>query len=162
MRGCAFTGHRQIRPAHESLIEELLQRGVRYAYDRGCRDFFSGGALGFDTLAARAVLALRSEHSDVRLNLILPCPDQDEKWGYAARCEYQKILRLADSVEYASESYTKYCMHKRNRRLVELSDMIIAYYDLSGSGGTAYTVEFAKKAGREVHNLFPNLEKSAK
>lgn len=162
MRGCAFTGHRQISPAHVPYIEELLFRGVRYAYERGCRDFFAGGALGFDTLASKAVLRLRGEYSDVRLNLILPCRDQDEKWGYAARCEYQKILRLADSVEYASESYTKYCMHNRNRRLVELSDIIIAYYNLSGSGGTAYTVEFALKAGREVHNLFPHLEKSAK
>ena len=162
MSGCAFTGHRAIAHRHMPYIEELLLRGVRYAYERGCRDFFSGGALGFDTLAARAVLLLREERPDVRLRLVLPCRDQDERWSASARYEYQRILRLADSVEYISESYTKYCMLARNRRLVELSDMMIAYYDGSGRGGTAYTVAAAEQVGREVYNIFPNLEKSAK
>ena len=81
MTTCAFTGHRSIKPEHKRLMPDLLARGIAYAYAQGCRRFVAGGAVGFDTEAARAVLRFRLEHPDVSLVLFLPCINQDEMWS---------------------------------------------------------------------------------
>ena len=65
---------------------------------------------------------------------------------------YNEILKEADCVEYIAETYTANCMHDRNRRLVDKSDMCVAFFEHSG-GGTAYTVAYALKQGKEVINI---------
>ena len=51
-----------------------------------------------------------------------------------------------------SEAYTQGCMHRRNRHLVDHSSVCICY--LTGSsGGTAYTVNYARKQGLEIINI---------
>ena len=42
---------------------------------RGVTDFYNGGAIGFDMLCAKTVIALKAEYSDIKLHLLLPCPD---------------------------------------------------------------------------------------
>lgn len=53
---------------------------------------------------------------------------------------------------YTSEEYTRGCMHKRNRHLVDNSSACIAYLTES-KGGTAYTVDYAAKHGLTVFNI---------
>ena len=55
---CCFTGHRNLPIDSMRAIYSRLGRAVRYAYDRGVREFRVGGALGFDTLAALSVQSL--------------------------------------------------------------------------------------------------------
>ncbi len=157
MKGCSFTGHRRIEYRHADAIGDLLARAIAYAYGEGCRDFYLGGALGFDTLAAQQVLLFRMSHSDVTLNLVLPCKNQTEHWN-ERQCEmYDYLLAQANTVEYISEEYTRSCMSERNRRLVELCDILIAYvgHDRSGS---SQTKRMAESAGKRVYNLYPTLE----
>ena len=47
-------------------------------------------------------------------------------------------------------------MAKRNRHLVDNSSVCVAYLTRSG-GGTAYTVEYAKKHGLKIINIAKNL-----
>ena len=156
-RACAFTGHRDIRPEHRALVEDRLDRAIEYVYSLGVRDFFAGGALGFDTLAARAVIAFRMSHTDVRLNLVLPCLNQDARWSEAQRDRYNFILKNADSVEYVTDEYKNGCMMLRNRRLAELADVLVAYVYRRGSG-SSQTVRMAKELGRTVYNISPSVE----
>ena len=58
MQICAFTGHRKINEKHKDKISELVARAIKYAYDKGCRNFLTGGALGFDTIAAKEIIKL--------------------------------------------------------------------------------------------------------
>ncbi len=44
------------------------------------------------------------------------------------------------------------CIVKRNRHLVDYSSACICYLNKS-TGGTAYTVEYAKKRGLQIINL---------
>ena len=157
---CAFTGHRRIKPSHKADREKLISRAVEYAYGRGVRRFYAGGALGFDTLAARQVILFRMSHPDVSLHLILPCADQCDGWSDADRDSYGFILSRADSSELLTEKYEKGCMKARNARLVELADMLIAYADGARSfSGSMQTVRMAKRKGIEVYNLYPTLDK---
>ena len=148
-----FTGHRDIDVSHAYLIPPLLKSVLRECIDRGARRFLAGGAMGFDTLAALCVLELKAEFRDIRLELILPCKNQSQKWNELNRSIYDMILERADSVEYLHAGYTATCMHDRNRRLVDQSDAVIAYLAHSG-GGTAYTAAYALKNNKELINVY--------
>ena len=66
--------------------------------------------------------------------------------------EYADVLSKADRIVYTSASYTKGCMHKRNRHLVDYSGYCVAYLT-EKSGGTAYTVDYARENGLRIVNL---------
>jgi uncharacterized phage-like protein YoqJ len=153
---CSFTGHRIIKKEHESGLSGLLMRAIEYAYTAGCRRFLSGGAIGFDTWAARAVISYREAHPDVKLILVLPCKNQSERWSLEDIREHERLISLADEVTYVSDVYTDTCMRKRNMMLADEADMLIAYVSRLNSG-TAQTVRMAK--GKEIYNLYYALEK---
>ncbi len=155
---CAFTGHRMIKPEHRTRIGDLLYRAVSYAYGKGCRTFIAGGALGFDTEAARQVLRFRMEHPDVRLELFLPCLDQDAGWSAGQRDFYDYMLSSADEVRYVSEFYDKSCMRKRNQAMAEDCDLMIAYVYRDRSGASQ-TLRMARELGKEAYNIYFALEK---
>ena len=152
IKGCSFTGHRSIPEAHAAKLKELLKRAVEYAYGLGCREFYAGGALGFDTLAAREIIRFRISHPDARLVLILPCINQNELWKDCDTDSYEYILSEADEVRYISEEYTKSCMQKRNQAMVDASSVCIAYLTRPRSGA-GQTVRMAEKAGLTVTNV---------
>ena len=149
---CMFTGHRVIPvDAHKDLWE-ALKKEIADLYLEGVRDFITGGALGFDTLAALTVLALKEIRSDVQLRLYLPCRDQDKGWNGRNKEIFNHIKENADSILYVNDIYVPGCMHARNRRMVDDSDVCIAYLT-RGSGGTAYTVDYAESRGIKVIKL---------
>jgi len=149
---CCFTGHRDIPSGAnrhifaktEEMVESLIKKGYLY--------FGAGGALGFDTIAAFAVLKLKERYPDVRLILVLPCLLQTRGWLSEDVEIYEDIKSKADKVVYTSQEYTRGCMHKRNRHLVDNSSACIAYLTES-KGGTAYTVDYAMKNGLTVFNI---------
>ena len=150
---CCFTGHRhiphdlimQLPEKLDSLIDELIASGYR--------EFRCGGAQGFDTIAALKVLEKKKTFGEeIKLCLYLPCKDQTRGWSESAKRAYSMVLERADSVSYAAEAYNSGCMHARNRALVDGSDLCVAFC-LSSSGGTAYTLLYAKKQGVPVRIL---------
>lgn len=158
MTTCAFTGHRRIEHCHRELLPSLLYSAISHAYDLGCRRFIAGGALGFDTEAAREVIRFRLSHPDVTLHLFLPCIDQDATWSDRQRSLYNYILNCANEVRYISDSYDKNCMKKRNFAMADECDLMIAYVS-SPRSGSGQTVRMAEMLGKEIHNLYPELMK---
>ena len=154
-RGCALTGHRNITAALErglesrllDLIEELAQEGIEV--------FYTGGARGFDALAALCVLRVRSRLG-VRLCVCVPFEKHDRRYEGADKDLYHTILNDADEVVYVSESYGKNVYHKRNRYMVDRSEVCVAFLE-SDSGGTAYTVAYAERKGKRIINLADEL-----
>lgn len=151
-RTVCFTGHRVIPQDRyetltvqlEKLLEELISQGYCYF---GC-----GGALGFDTLAALTVLNLREKYPQVKLILVLPCYEQYKRWLEKDIIIFKDILKRANKVVYVEKNYTSECMLKRNRHLVDNSGLCISYLT-QNTGGTAYTVRYAKEKGVKVINL---------
>ena len=147
-----FTGHRNIDFNKAVLIPSRLKALMEELIARGARSFRAGGAIGFDMIAALCVLELKEKHPYIRLDLKLPCKSQADAWSEPDKKAYRYILSQADSIEYVSENYVSWCMHERNRRLVNGSQVCIAYL-LQSKGGTAYTYNYALKKGIEVINL---------
>lgn len=157
MKNMAFTGHREINDINRAVI--ALNEALGIYTLMGFTDFYAGGALGFDTLAAEAVIEKKKENDSVKLHLVLPCPKefQTKKWNKESIQRYDNIMKYADTVEYLYDHYTRNCMYARNEKLVEYADAIICWLEPKNkSSGTKYTVECALKKGIMVHNLCIN------
>ena len=91
LSGCCFTGHRPQalpgggNPADPGARRLLLRlrETVELLSSQGMRDFYCGGALGFDTWAARAVLEQKASTPAVRLHLVIPHWGQESGWSRA-------------------------------------------------------------------------------
>lgn len=149
---CCFTGHRRIPKEALPRLEKRLQRELEALAARGIVYFGAGGALGFDTLAAEAVLRLKQTCPQVKLILVLPSPDQTRGWAAENVRRYEAIRARADKVTYVSSAYGTECLLRRNRRLVDGSAVCLCYLTTE-KGGTAYTVRYARKQGVPVINL---------
>ena len=149
---CLFTGHRDIPRASYPDIQRKLEAAMERLIGEGVRYFVGGGAIGFDTLAALTVIKLKRRHPRIRLVLILPCKNQDFSWQGEDKSLFEKIQARADKVVYASERYYSGCMNKRNRLMAENSGWAICYLDRP-TGGTAYTINYAKSMGVNIINL---------
>ena len=151
-----FTGHRKIPPGQVDALARRLKSTLIQLINDGYLYFGAGGALGYDTLAANTVLELKTQFPDVKLILVLPCLSQTRGWSARDIEIYEDIMNRADKVVYTSQEYTKGCMHKRNRHLVDNSSVCVCYLTES-TGGTAYTVDYARKNNLTVINLGETL-----
>ena len=149
---CCFTGHRNIPRDKMRAIHRELERVLEILIRSGVTVFRTGGALGFDTLAALTVLDKREKNPEITLELCLPCEDQTRGWSSEDIEIYKYIRKSADSVTVLHEDYVRGCMHERNRYMVNGSHYCVAYCE-SSAGGSAYTVEYARKKGVKVINL---------
>lgn len=155
MQTCCFTGHRQLPSEEQAEIANKLERVIAVLYQKGIRYYGAGGALGFDALAAQTVLNLRESYPGMKLILVLPGLTQTRGWRSEDVAEYERIKELADKIVYTSQQYTRNCMHKRNRHLVDHSGVCICYLT-KDSGGNAYTVKYARKQELNVFNIATN------
>jgi uncharacterized phage-like protein YoqJ len=149
---CCFTGHRKIpEDAAERLIGRVTAQ-INELYVGGITTFLAGGAVGFDTLAAQEVIRCRDAGMGIRLTLVIPCRDQASRWKQEDIVIYERVKELADDTVCLSEHYYRGCMQRRNRYLVDNSDICVCYLT-KASGGTAYTVKYAESKGKTVLNL---------
>ncbi len=150
---CSFTGHRTVPIAHRQAVHSRLESAIEDMIEnRGVTLFITGGALGFDTMAALAVLKAKERHPKIKLRVAIPCDNQTKGWSDRAVALYNDILKKADETVQTGKVYTAGCMHVRNRYMIDNSKYCIAYKTRE-SGGTAYTTRYAKEKGVEVINI---------
>ena len=149
---CCFTGHRRIEPMHRAKLPGLLRRQIITLVSENVTTFATGGAKGFDTLAAEAVLDVKTQQPFIRLIVVAPCADQSSRWGAADVTRYERIRRQADEFICLADTYTPRCMKARNRALVDMSGVCVAYC-LRERSGTYHTMRYAKQNCLTVINL---------
>lgn len=150
---CAcFTGHRAMTDEELKRSALLVSEQIKRLYPKGIKNYYAGGALGFDLAAAVTVLNMKRLYPDITLNLALPCPGYQSKWKRSEIELFDRVRSRADSEIFLSDSYHKGCMHIRNKYMVDNSVVCIAYMT-KREGGTYNTVTYALKKGLEVVNL---------
>ena len=147
-----FTGHRRLSSQDLATLSDSLEALVKSYAANGFDTFCTGGALGFDTLAAQTVLKLKAAGAPIKLILILPCPQQTRGWKSDHIAVYEQIKSASDEIVYTSDRYTRGCMFKRNRALVDRSALCVAFLRKK-TGGTAYTVRYAEAQGVPVVHI---------
>ena len=88
---CCFTGHRKLPTEKLNKITDELEKTVIGLIADGYLFFGTGGALGFDTVAAQTVIRLKDKYPKIRLILVLPCTDQAKFWNEDDSREYESI-----------------------------------------------------------------------
>lgn len=149
---CCFSGHRNLPRERIHEIEKQLKDVLCKLIENGYCYFGAGSALGFDTLAAKAVLELKVKYPHIKLILVLPYKSQADGWTNHNRRIYENLKNNADKVVYTSMEYYDGCMYKRNRHLVDFSSVCVTYLT-KPYGGTFYTVEYAKTKSVKIINL---------
>lgn len=154
---CCFTGHRPSKlpwGRNESCpecfaLKRRISEELECLYKRGFRHFITGMARGADLYFAEAVLMLREIYPDVTLEAAVPCETQADSWSRAERERYNAILDRCNMETLVQKHYTRDCMLRRNRYMVDRSAAVLAVYDGMG-GGTMYTLRYAAKYGLET------------
>jgi uncharacterized phage-like protein YoqJ len=152
---CCFTGHRDVVNSHAAKLCCFIDEELEALIADGYTVFRTGGALGFDTIAALRVLLMKKKYDFITLELCLPCKDQTAKWKNSEKYFYNYCLKYADRIRYVGERYRSGCMFARNRMLVDGSDCCLGYCDPAArSGGSRYTLNYAKEQGVECRNIY--------
>lgn len=160
---CAITGHRPQKfpwkydetDSRCVALKAVLADQIIALVDDGFTQFLSGMAEATDTWFSLVVLSLREQNLAIKLHCILPCKEQADKWAASSRDLYYSILDRADSLVYVSRAYHKNCMLERNRFLVDHAAALLAVYNGERRGGTAATLRYAQKMGREIIVINP-------
>lgn len=164
-RRVAFTGYRlqkmpfgfdETDPRCRDFLKRL-EDSIAVLIINNYTHFITGGALGMDMFSAEIVLKLKQKYPWITLEVAVPFEAQAERWNDAYRLRYDRILREADMITVISRSYTKTCMFRRNRYLVDNADLLFACYD-GKPGGTAMTVEYAHRIGIPVEFIRPEKD----
>lgn len=148
MQSCTFTGHRVLRDLDFALLDRVIENLIK----NGCKRFFCGMAKGFDLTAAESVLALKNSYAGIELVACVPCEGQSENFSATDKARYGRIIEGCAEVITLSEDYYRGCMHFRDRFMVENSDVVLCFLRRK-SGGTYYTVNYAKKLGKKIIEL---------
>ena len=151
-KSACFTGHRTLPRGDLLSFASRLMDVVMDLANNGVTNFKSGGAPGFDQIAALAVLEAKKINPEITLEMVLPYKSQAAEWDDITKATYKRLLRQADDYYYVSEDYHDGCMAERNLRLVTDSHVCVAYLNRQRTG-TSQTVRFALERKLEVINL---------
>jgi len=113
---------------------------------------------GWDLLCADIVVQRKrvikmNNPKKIKLIAVIPFEEQAKRWKESDREQYYSILSMCDDVITLNTHYRQGCYHERNRYMVDRCSKMICYYD-GGTGGTAYTVNYADTNGLEITNLY--------
>ena len=131
----------------------MIAKRVEQMADAGVEIFCCGMARGCDLYFAEAVLRLKKQRPGLRLEAWIPCPSQADAWPETDRIRREKLLNSCDKVYIVERFYSDGCMLRRDRAMVDQADILLTVWDGS-SGGTAWTVSYAKRQGKRLEALW--------
>ncbi len=141
-----FTGHRNIENLNSSQLTAAIIKIVRELVEMGIYRFYSGGAVGFDLVAASAIISLKNEIPHLKLIFALPFKNHFTRWSQKDKILFSKLSAFADEIVYVTDSKVKFAPILRNRYMIDRSSVCI-YYLRRKTGGTHHTVQYAKRKG---------------
>lgn len=149
---CCFTGHRDIPEKDLSGILERTEQAVRRLIERGVIFFGVGGAIGYDTEAAKLLFRLRAtDYPQIKVILVYPFEGFTSRWSGEQRAEYARLLPQYDKTVCVAQRASREAYLERDRHLVNGSAYCIAYCTRDSSG-TAYTLRYAQQEGLKIFN----------
>lgn len=133
------------------LLDEIIGR-VAQGYDT----FYCGAARGMDIIFGRQVLLVKAlEHPQIKLICVVPHEEQANGWPEPWRERYFRLLEQSDDMVLISNRCTRDGHHRSSRYVMDHADALLAVYDGSGHGDTAYAVAYALEQGKEVVRIDP-------
>lgn len=135
-----FCGHGKYRYA--PAIWERLEQEIEQLILDGATMFFHGGYGQFDHMAASIVWRLKGGYPHIESVLVLPYLDREVDASIYDYTTYPPLEKVP----------LKYAIVRRNRWMVENSDIVIAFVRHSW-GGAATTFEYAERKNLKIIQL---------
>ena len=139
MYRCFFIGHRE---APENIYPELAQT-VEHLIDQGVTDFYVGHYGNFDRLAARAVIAAKQRHPEVRLTMLLPYHPAEREVILPSGFDSSLYPPGMENVP------RRFAIARANRWMVEHCTHLVAYVTHPASNA-GKVVEWGRRLTKEV------------
>ena len=138
---CAF-GHREV---YENITAQL-DNAVLEAAAQGCIIFYTGAMGQFDSLFASAVRKAKKSYPNIKLICVKPYMTKEiNESGEYLYSLYDDIIIPTE----LADIHPKSAIPKRNRLLVDWSDIVIGY--IKRQYGGAYTaIKYAQSLKKEV------------
>lgn len=161
---CCFSGHRPAKlPWGKDETDERCLRLKAWIaekaillYKQGYRHYICGMAMGSDMYFCEELIRLRDfENYDITIEAAIPCEQQSNSWSQSDRERYFRLVGACDTETLVQRHYSRDCMMKRNRYMVDKSSCIVCVYD-GRLSGTMHTLLYAVRRGLEVIEIDPN------
>ncbi|MFD2616704.1 DUF1273 domain-containing protein [Terrilactibacillus laevilacticus] len=138
-------GIRVIKHCLRSQILQLVEEGVQW--------FIISGQPGIEIWAAEEILTLKEEGYEMKLAVMPPFYEQEERWSEAMKETYQRILSEADFADFISKRpyQSPLQLKQKNDFLVEKSDGMLLLYDTEQPGTPKYYLQAASIKNKKVH-----------
>jgi uncharacterized phage-like protein YoqJ len=149
---CFFTGHRKFKPEQVETFSRRIKHEVEILMEKGVTTFISGGAIGFDAIAASYIITLKQQGANIKLIIALPCRNHSKYWKGKEKVFFQTLLGDVDDVHYVSEDYSEDCFDKRDMYMIDNSSYCICALVVKASG-TGQTVKNAYSKKINVINV---------
>lgn len=140
----ALTGHRELH----NFDEDALAYELESLIGEGYTGYLCGMAQGFDLLALKLLVALKQKKK-LYLEACIPYEGHENSSSEAKKQHYMELLQACDRKTVIFPAYCSGCFLARDRYMVDCADLVLAHCEKE-TGGTAYTVNYAKKRGVPV------------
>lgn len=135
-----FCGHGDTIVSSE--LQEWLKQNIIAQIEVGATVFYLGGYGSFDRAAASAVWEIKKTYPHIQSILVLPYLDKKVDASYYDNTTYPPLENVP----------RRYAILRRNRWMVDVSDVIIAAVD-HGWGGAAQTLQYAMSKKKTIINF---------
>ena len=135
-----------------SYIKKTIRKHLQNLVEEGLEWVIISGALGTELWAAEVVYEMQErEGIDLKVAVITPFLDQENKWSEQNKEWYESVLVQADFVDAVSRKpYEKpWQLRLKNQFLIEKSDALLLFYDVEKDGSPKFLYEDAKKFQNE-------------
>lgn len=128
-------------------IKKAITKELSSMVEDGLEWVLISGQLGIELWAAEVIFEMQMAYPELKLAVITPFLNQEEKWNEQNQEWYESILAGADFIDSVSRKpYEKpWQFRLKNQFFIEKSDALLLVYDQEKEGSPKYLYEMAKK-----------------
>jgi uncharacterized phage-like protein YoqJ len=128
-------------------IKKAIKKELFPLIEVGLEWVLISGQLGIELWAAEVIFEMQIAYPELKLAVITPFLNQEEKWNEQNQEWYESILAGADFIDSVSRKpYEKpWQFRLKNQFFIEKSDALLLVYDQEKEGSPKYLYEMAKK-----------------
>jgi len=150
----AFVGHRRIEETEElkNKLKNTLERLIK---DEHADTFYFGSRSDFNSICYNAITELKERYPQIRRIYVRA------EYEYAYQSYIDSLLSRYEETFFPKQVHGagQASYIKRNQIMVDFCDVFVTYCDKNylpknGKSGTMAAVDYAKKKGKRVVNLF--------
>ncbi|MEG0656565.1 MAG: SLOG family protein [Mucinivorans sp.] len=134
-------------------IRRRLNGSIKKLIIQGYTTFICGASIGFGTMAAEEVLAVRSVYPAIKLVFVVPYGGIAERFSPLDRELYSVLCSKADLCKVIAEGYVPDVFQQANNFLVDNASLMVGYYDKPDSELQYVATRFSRR-GLPLLNLF--------